>query len=42
MFTDTLTEFSRYANAVAPTSAETRAARNEVWQKAGLAAAADA
>ena len=39
VYCDTLTEFTKYLNAVSPTSAETKAARNEVWQKAGLASA---
>ncbi|MBO4793012.1 MAG: AIDA repeat-containing protein, partial [Deltaproteobacteria bacterium] len=40
VYVDTLTEFNKYLNAASPTTAQTTAARNEVWQKAGLAAKA--
>ncbi|MBR5734248.1 MAG: hypothetical protein IKX79_01735, partial [Desulfovibrionaceae bacterium] len=40
VFTDALTQFTKYVNAASPTTAQTNAARSEVWAKAGLAAKA--
>jgi len=40
VYANTLTEFNKYVKAASPTMAQTTAARNEVWQKAGLAAKA--
>ncbi|MBR5734800.1 MAG: hypothetical protein IKX79_04615, partial [Desulfovibrionaceae bacterium] len=39
VYTDTLTQFTKYMKAASPTTAQTTAARNEVWKKAGLAKA---
>ena len=40
VFTDTLTDFTKYLNAASPTAEQVTAARTEVWAKAGLAAKA--
>ncbi len=39
IFGDGMTAFNEYLKTTSPTKAQTTAARNEVWKKAGLASA---